>query len=568
MPCSLPRCLLVFALVAPLAVRGHVGAQTQTASAQGQKPESKRQSATMQNKPEGAKKNPGSIRTQPGSARAQERKSQPQSATAEGKSGSTQTQSGTAQSQSSAGTQKQSATAETEQAGAQTQPEAVQIPLVTSVNIFQTTETSTEEGTFYLEIVGQSLPTVKPGIFIAPQEGLADHTTEVISSTASRIVARFSASKGYFPSSIAVAGTGVVSNTFDVSKTADVKSKLPRIDDVEILQMDRTDGTGSIKIDGSNFGSDPGKIGVVIVPREPGFPAFAMVSPTLDSGVYVCPNATPDQMKAPISAAVATNDVVVANFSFACTYGYSTPFVIARVVLTVPGAAGQPASSVSYEMLPARDKNLTYRSTILSSAQAKSRFGGGIAANFYVVQLSIVNQGATKVQIPLASIQAEVQWYAGSLGKRFYLAGPATVAPVPLAGAVSYFSTHRQATGARARFFNALQGATTIGSAIQLFFGPGFAQGVGIAGGGFRQGLGQIFQDMSDQQLANLTSQSFESIEAISGNGGSIEKVIFIQRGEEKLPSSLRRLITNINGFEITGYEVPQTPSIAATPKP
>lgn len=272
-------------------------------------------------------------------------------------------------------------------------------------------------------------------------------------------------------------------------------------------------------------------------------------------------------MKTALSADVAKNDVVVVNFSFACTGGYSTPFVIARVVLTVSGADGQPGSSASYEMLPARDKNLTYRSTILSGAQAKSRFGGGIAENFYVVQLSIVNQGSTKVQIPLASIQAEVQWYAGNLGKKFYVAGPTTVAPVPLAGAVSYFSTYRQATGPRAIFFNALQGVTTIGSAIQLFFGHGFAQGVGIAGGGFRQGLGQIFQDISDQQLANLTSQSFESIESVSANGGSLEKVIFIQRGEEKLPSSLRRLITNIEGFEITGYEVPQTAAIAGTPK-
>jgi hypothetical protein len=227
-------------------------------------------------------------------------------------------------------------------------------------------------------------------------------------------------------------------------------------------------------------------------------------------------------------------------------------------------------------MLPGRDKNLTYRSTILSKDQASSRFGGGIANNFYVVQLSIVNKGPVKMQVPLASIQAEVEWLSGNAtvekGKaKYYLEGPTTVAPVPLAGAVSYFSTYRDATGRRARFFNILQGVTTIGSAIQLFFGPGFAQAVGIAGGGLRQGLDQIFKDMSAQQLANLTSQSFESIETVSGNGGSIEKVIFIQRGEEQLESGKNvkfgRLIDNIRGFEINGYEAPETPAKAATPQ-
>jgi hypothetical protein len=229
-------------------------------------------------------------------------------------------------------------------------------------------------------------------------------------------------------------------------------------------------------------------------------------------------------------------------------------------------------------MLPARDKNLTYRSTILSSSQAKSRYGGGVAKNFYAIQLSIVNNGTAKMQIPLASIQAEVEWFAGAQGTNkkkmtYYREGPATVAPVPLAGVVSYFSTHRQATGPRAIVFNTLQGLTTIGSAIQLFFGPGFAQGVGIAGGGFRQGLSQIFQDTSEQQLANLTAQSFESIETVSGNGGSIEKVIFIQRGGEKLVSgkfagqkmTFSRVIDNILGFEIVGYEVPATPAKGAT---
>jgi len=199
-----------------------------------------------------------------------------------------------------------------------------------------------------------------------------------------------------------------------------------------------------------------------------------------------------------------------------------------------------------------------------------------VAKNFYVVQLSIVNKGAKKVQIPLAGIQAEVEWYVGRVKYKknqdiYYREGPPTVAPVPLAGAVSYFSDYQKATGPRARFFNSLQGVTTVGSAIQLFFGPGFAQAVGIAGGGLRQGLGQIWPDMSSEQLANLTSQSFESLESISGNGGSLEKVIFIQKTPEALASipgtTFGRLIDNVIGFEINGYEAPETPATTATPE-
>lgn len=574
---SLPRQFLILLLMFSSAIPCHSGAQTQPLSGRTEPAgahtqhsgrQSKSKPAASQSKPGGTQKQRDN--TQTGSASAQGRSAgkQSQPATVQTRPEGPRNQLATAQNQSLQNSQTQIAGTE-KQPGVQVQPENVQIPQIISVHVFEAAEAPKEQGTFYMEITGRYLPTAGPAVFLAPHEGLADHTTQVISATTSLMVAKFSASRRYFPSSVAVAGTGVVSNTFDVPKNANVDSTLPRIDDIEILQLNRTTGIARIKIDGANFGSDPSKVSVVIVPREPGLPAFAIVPPELwtDGQTYICPNATPDQMNTPPSAEVVKNDVVVVNFSFVCKVGYSTPFVIARVVLTVSGADGRPAGSASYEMLPARDKNLIYRSTILSSDQARSRFGGGIAENFYVVQLSVVNQGPSKVQIPLASIQAEVEWYAGAFEGKFYVAGPATVAPVPLAGAVSYFSTYRQATGPRAKFFNSLQGLTTIGSAIQLFFGPGFAQGVGIAGGGFRQGLGQIYQDISDQQLANLTSQSFESIEVVSGNGGSLEKVIFIQRGEEKLPSSLRRLITNIEGFEITGYEVPQTAAISGTPK-
>jgi len=445
---------------------------------------------------------------------------------------------------------------------------------IQDVHVFQAAGSPGGETSSFLEITGQDFPArADLRVFIAPQRGLTGQP-QIVSASNSQIVVKFTASADYFPATVGVAGTGAANTTFDVPSNTNSRSDQPRIDDVEVLQLDRKVGTGSIKIDGANFGHDPNNIKVSIVPRDPGLPAFAPV-PLTPVGVgptyYVCPTVTPEQQVLPPRIRTASDGVVVVDFSFPCIPGYSAPFRIARVILTLSNA-GQASSSASYEVLPGRDKNLTYRSTILSQKQTASRFGGGIAKNFYAVQLSVVNKGSVKVQVPLASIQAEVEWFAGSVKKKYYREGPATVAPVPLAGAVSYFSTHRQSTGLRAKFFNTLQGLTTIGSAVQLFFGHGFSQGVAIAGGGFRQGLGQIFQDMSDQQLANLTSQSFESIETVSGNGGSIEKVIFIQRGEERLesgnmPTNFRRLIDNIVGFEINGYEVPETAVKAATPQ-
>jgi hypothetical protein len=390
-------------------------------------------------------------------------------------------------------------------------------------------------------------------------------------------VVKFAASKDYFPSTVGVAGTSGAIYTKDVDQSANVNSTLPRIDDVEVLQLDRILGTGSIKIDGANFGSDLTKITVSIVPRDPGLQAFPLVPPQKPDA---CPVDNAMHQAGSLTPRAAQDDIVLVDFSFSCVPGYSEPFRIARVLLTVAGTSEELSTTASYEMLPGPDKNLTYRSTMMSFDQASSRFGVGIAKNFYVVQLSIVNQGSAKVQIPLASIQAEVEWFANrGKGKKNYREGPPTVAPVPLAGAVSYFSVFRQAKGTRAKFFNILQGLTTMGSAIQLFFGPGFAQGVGIAGGGFRQGMGQIFPDVSDQQLANLTSQSFESIETVSGNGGAIDKVVFIQKSAGVLQSERIKdasgsrefgsLVSNVLSFEINGYEVPtETTPKVATAKP
>ena len=472
---------------------------------------------------------------------------------------------------------------------------------IKSVLVFQTAETAEGEASYYMEITGDSFPD-KPTLFLAPEQDLSQtKPPEVVTRSSSQIVVKFTAAKGYFPATVGLVGSDGTIKTYDVPKGENPFSDEPKITDIEVLQLDRNLGTGRIKIDGANFGSDKDKISVEIVPYDPSLPAFGPVPPAdkdkagnklVDPNgqpYYICPGTnTEQQTKAP-QILTAQDDIVVVEFSFACQAGYSKPFRIARVLLTVTKgtvpdktspekstAGKQPQSmTASFEAVPGRDKNLRYRSTILSEAQASSRFGGGVAKNFYVVQLSIVNKGKDKVQIPLAGIQAEVEWYVGTVKSKnqsiYYREGPPTVAPVPLAGAVSYFSAYQKATGPRARFFNTLQGVTTIGSAVQLFFGPGFAQAVGIAGGGLRQGLGQIWQDMSSEQLANLTAQSFESLESISANGGSLEKVIFIQKTPEKLASipgtAFGRLIDNVIGFEINGYKAPETPEENATPE-
>ena len=451
---------------------------------------------------------------------------------------------------------------------------------IEDVHVFRAADEANGQSSFYAVVKLKGFTSTKGlQVFVVPQTSSDKKQQPQVESTGdSQIVARFSGPTTYFPKAVVVAG-GTTVVTFDVPQALDPNK--PRIDDVEILALDRTLGTGRIRIDGANFGR-PENVSVSITPYDPTFPAFPIVAPLLhqptragDEPYYACAQLTsPGPTGAPRESPLAvqqesTDTMLVVNFSFPCLSGYSVPFQIARVVVSLKNS---PSTSTSYEMLPARDKNLLYRYSILGTAQAKARFGGGISKNFYAVQLSIVNKGSKKVQIPLASIQAQVEWVVGGSDDKNYLEGPATVAPLPLTGAVSFFSQDRKSSGPRAKLFNSLQGITTIGSAVQLFFGHGFTQGVAIAGGGFRQGLGQVFQDLSDEQLANLTSQSFESIETISGNGGSIEKVIFIQRGEEVIESytrdrKFRRLISNIDGFEITGYEVSESPAKTATPQ-
>lgn len=433
---------------------------------------------------------------------------------------------------------------------------------IASVKVLTERSSAGDRTTFHLEISGQEFGTDRDtlSVFVAPKTGLIS-SADVMSASTTFVLVRFEALKGFEPETVILVRRGVGASSFDLQPLL--------ITGVELLLLDREKGVGRIAIEGRGFGHEENNVRVVIVPRNLALNVYAAHIHEEDEDV--------DESNIWPSIKEISDHLIIVEFSFTHSDFYSQPFRIARVVVRVARAQGQASSSASYETIPRRDRSLTYRYSILSTEQAKARFGAGIANNFYAVELSVVSNSRRKMLVPLASIQAEVEWVSGldetSKPAKFYEEGPITVSPIPLAGVTSFFSDDRKATGKRARFFNFLQGLTTVGSAIQTFFGPGLAQAVSIAGGGFRQGVQKVFPDMSEEQLANLTSQSFESVETISPNGGSINKVIFIQRGREIIESydkkelRVERLITNILGLEIIGFEVIESEARTATPE-
>jgi hypothetical protein len=252
--------------------------------------------------------------------------------------------------------------------------------------------------------------------------------------------------------------------------------------------------------------------------------------------------------------------VVDIYFEFFRRRGYSEPFRLENATLsirkspvstiqTVKGdcGTGEVTGPVEVDYVvketidPQPNPSLTYSYSVLDHDSAKVLFGAGVAHNFYVVKLSVVNTGKKKISIPLASIQAEVEWARGQwLDEKHnreidYFEGPATITPVPLAAVSAYFNSDYKVTGARAITLNILDGITTLGSAAVPFAGPSFKIGASVFTAGFVPGLRKYIGDLSDQQLQTLTGQSWQSSETVAANGGSIDKFVYIQR---KGPSS------------------------------
>jgi hypothetical protein len=282
--------------------------------------------------------------------------------------------------------------------------------------------------------------------------------------------------------------------------------------------------------------------------------------------------------------------------------GYSQPFRPQSATVTVrkPGSKllqvlkadgvvasleGPETYIASREIGPKRDENLTYEYTVLDRDQAASLFGNGIADNFYAVKLSVVNRGEKKVQVPLASIQAETEWASGlyksqqSYSRRNneqlsgevidYLEGPETQTPIPLKDVSGFFDAWSKSKGTRARVFNALSGVTTFAAALIPFVGPGVKDAHVVFTGGVIPGLREGLGDLSGQQLQNLTARTWETSEVISDRGGSVSKYVFFQRDEQqftgRVKPNIRKLVMNIRGIEVTGFEVNESePKVAS----
>jgi len=281
-------------------------------------------------------------------------------------------------------------------------------------------------------------------------------------------------------------------------------------------------------------------------------------------------------------------------FEFLNLQGYSKPFRLARVSLTVKKSGTNTAQTIkdgdititlaraatffaTHDVGPKRDQTLHYQYTILDQDEANNLFGRGVADSFYVIQLSVTNIGAKKVSVPLASIQAEVEWAAGSPKDNpslSFLQGPETISPIPLEAVSGFFDAYLKRSGRRAQVFNFLQGIGTLGAAVIPFVGPSFRDGVTVLTSAGIPALKTISGDLSGQQLQNLTALSWQTAEAIAPGGGSLNKYIFIQRkAVQGVPVtafgfSTQRLIINIAGIEVVGFEVTESEAKQATPTP
>ena len=302
----------------------------------------------------------------------------------------------------------------------------------------------------------------------------------------------------------------------------------------------------------------------------------------------------------------ADDKVIDVYFEFSHWKDYSEPFRLDSVSVSVTKEqpASAPAASAtargaaaptptprsttflaSFPIGPPKDKNLEYRYTVLDFDDASELFGSGVGNNFYVLQLSVVNNSDKKLVVPLSSIQAEVEWsYAGDqpIGNRIiaYDEGPPTLSPLKLSAITSYFDTFQKTKGRKAKLFNVLDGVGTLAASLVPVFGRGIERGNSIMSGGLIPGLRKAFGDLSSQQLQNLTSMSWDSIEEIPA-GGSKEKYVFIQRGDQVFRNKsfdneskkekvleIHKQIKSLQGLEVSGFIVNDSRPAGAVPRP
>ncbi len=309
-----------------------------------------------------------------------------------------------------------------------------------------------------------------------------------------------------------------------------------------------------------------------------------------------------------------SDGMVDVYFEFTRHKGYAWPFQLAGVDLTlnkttthseqtvmgdgVSAEVDMKTSSIvtlSKTIGPDPDPNLTYQYTVLDQSSAQGSLGEGVAKNFYVVELSVVNHGTSTVAVPLASIQAEVEWlygygekhsqqggdaienegYGGKQTEDFYIEGPATIAPSALSAVSAFFGTYQKSKSGRAWTFNILDGITTLATALIPYAGPAFKDAEIVLSSGLAPGLRQAWPDLLAQQLQNLTSLSWGATEMVPASGGSVSKYVYIQRQSQTpdlteptapTPRRTKRQISSIMGMEVSGFVVPDSIAKQATP--
>jgi hypothetical protein len=470
----------------------------------------------------------------------------------------------------------------------------------------------------------------------------------IVPSNQQQMVLRFAAAPDYKPKSVAVTvydGSDLDHRAPCAIGTLAVPKddpNAPTISGVKVDFLDRAYGKGRIHIYGKGFGT-----GVA----RPGYPVeeylVECLEPPRDANVERPRDA---QAKGPTAALPAccacrneawrqyqetvrgratvvvgsrnpairvekayvvdmNDDMLDVFFEFTCFKGYSWPFRLSGVDVTVTKDVKQvdqtvkgdgvsaevdrlgPATyTVASSIGPMPDPNLTFQYSILDYDGARNQLGSIVADNFYVVQLSVVNTGTQKVSVPLAGIQAEVEWLYGEgkprwyndkgalreRVKEFFIDGPPTLAPIPMAAVSGYFASYQSESGRRVRTFNILSGITTFLTALIPIAGPSLKDAEVVFSGGFTNGLGQAWPDLSPQQLQHLTSLSWGDAETVAANGGSVSKYIYIQRKRqfsdtaEATAGSVHvttKQISNILNIEVKGWVVPDTPAVEATPQ-
>jgi hypothetical protein len=225
----------------------------------------------------------------------------------------------------------------------------------------------------------------------------------------------------------------------------------------------------------------------------------------------------------PTVVSASSTEVVV---TFTANLGYSTQQVL-LAYKTGETALSQLQAAQSCQW----NTDLSSSFQLIDADAAKTSWGAGVSKNFRVLKFSVVNQCSLPVIIPLSAITViPNDSNCGPIGFDQHITSVSRVSPSALDYVTSFYNEDKQVTGRRALFFNSVAAAAALGSAIQPFFGKGFAQAVAILGGGFTTAASTIYKDMSAQQLQALTSQGFGNAEQLSANNGSLQKYLFIPR--------------------------------------